>query len=61
MNELTNQNIDFTITEVEKYLSENKVERKDMIRLRLMLEEVLLDYQKHFGELTGLEGDGLRA
>lgn len=50
MNELTNQNIDFTITEVEKYLSENKVERKDMIRLRLMLEEVLLDYQKHFGE-----------
>ena len=30
MNELTNQNIDFTITEVEKYLSENKVERKDM-------------------------------
>ena len=50
MNNLSNQNINFTVSEVEKYLSENNAESKESIRLRLMLEEVLIGYQKHFGE-----------
>lgn len=47
---LSNENIDTRIKETEKFLSEANVDDKDMIRIRLAMEETLLNYQKILGE-----------
>ena len=46
----SNQNIDLVSAEVESFLQKEKVNSKDIIRTRLMLEELLLKYQFHMGE-----------
>lgn len=47
---LSNENIDTRIKEAEQFLSEASVDSKDMIRIRLAMEEALLTYQKVLGE-----------
>jgi len=47
---LSNENIDTRIKEAEQFLSEASVDSKDMIRIRLAMEEALLNYQKVLGE-----------
>ena len=50
---LTNENIETACTEIEEYTKRRKAAREDAIRIRLSLEEVLLSYQKAFGEEAG--------
>ncbi|WP_352397687.1 cation:dicarboxylase symporter family transporter [[Clostridium] aminophilum] len=50
MIQLTNQNINRSIDEVETFLTESRSESGKAIKLRLMLEEVLLNYQERLGK-----------
>ena len=50
MYRLTNEGIAQACESVNGFLTMNKVERAESIRLRMMLEEVLLNYQAHFGD-----------
>ena len=47
---LSNENIDTRIKEAERFLSEANVDGRDVIRIRLAMEEALLNYQKLLGE-----------
>ena len=50
MYRLTDTDIYDVCKTVEDYLTANKIEHLESLRLRMMLEEVLLNYQAHFGE-----------
>ena len=47
---LTNLNIDLASNKIEGFLSQNKVEGKNIIRIKLAAEETLLKLQEKFGE-----------
>ena len=47
---LTNSNIDSVIEKIEKFFESTNVSRKDIIKIRLLLEETLIRYQEKFGE-----------
>ena len=47
---LSNENIDTTIKEAEQFLSDANVDDKDMIRIRLAMEEALLNYREVLDE-----------
>lgn len=46
----SNSNIDLACKEVGEFLSKAGVERRDLLRIKLTVEEVLLEYQARFGE-----------
>ena len=46
----SNSNIDLACEEVGKFLASADVERREALRIKLTLEEVLLKYQSRFGE-----------
>lgn len=48
--ELSNENIDDVCSLAEEYLDAAGVDRKDILRIKLAAEEVLLNYQEKFGE-----------
>ena len=48
--ELTNENIVRATEEVKKFLEERKAEAKEVIRIRISIEEVLVAYQQEYGE-----------
>ena len=50
MYQLTNEGIAQACESVDGFLTANKVERTESIRLRMMFEEVLLNYQASFGD-----------
>lgn len=45
---LTNASVDEISEKVTLFLTELKTEQKNLLRLRLIIEEVLLDWQEHF-------------
>ena len=47
---LNNENIDIIADHIREYLKELEVERSNIIRIRLMMEEALLRWQDHFGD-----------
>jgi Na+/H+-dicarboxylate symporter len=47
---LTNENIDFISTNLQEYLQDSKVDKKETMRLRLSVEDVLLQWQNQLGE-----------
>lgn len=47
---LSNSNIDLASQETEKFLSAAGVDQREVLRIRLTFEEVLLKYQEKFGE-----------
>ena len=49
---LTNENIDKSIVEIQKFFEKAGVSKKDKIKINLILEESLLRFQEHFGEDT---------
>ena len=49
---LTNDNINSACDDIEKALANFQVERREALRIKLMLEEELLAYQSRFGEAT---------
>ena len=46
----TNSSIDLACAEVGRFLESAKVDRREALRIKLTLEEVLLKYQSRFGE-----------
>ena len=46
---LTNENINLTIQKMEEFLNQMSVNRRNVIRFKLMIEEILLTYQEIFG------------
>lgn len=52
---LFNENIDFAGQEVEEFLAACHVERREALRIKLTVEELLLGYQAHFGEEIAFE------
>lgn len=48
-NKLTNENINLTIQNMEEFLNQMSVNRRNVIRFKLMIEEILLTYQEIFG------------
>ena len=54
MYDLSDIGIEHTRETVEQYLSDNKVEHLEVLRLCMMLEEALLNYRGHFGENTSI-------
>ncbi len=46
---LSNENINIACEKVEEYLAKRKIERKELLRIKLSIEEVLLTYQKSYG------------
>ena len=48
--QFSNSNIDLACEEVGKFLASAGVERREALRIKLILEEVLLKYQSKFGE-----------
>lgn len=46
---LTNEGIDLISASIEEYLTGLSMDRKDVLRIRLMMEELLLQYQEHLG------------
>ena len=48
--ELSNENIDEVCSLAEEYLDAAGVDRKDILRIKLAAEEVLLNYREKFGE-----------
>ena len=46
----SNSNIDLACEEVGIFLTSVGVEKREALRIRLTLEEILLDYQERFGE-----------
>ena len=49
---INNLAIDEISSETEKYLTSIKMEKKNLIRIRLIIEEMLLDWQSFFSEET---------
>ena len=47
---LSNESIDLISEKVTEFLEELKMERKNILRIRLLVEEILLDWQEHFSE-----------
>ena len=47
---LTNQAVDEASDQVAAFLEKLKTERKNLLRLKLLTEELLLDWQEHFSE-----------
>lgn len=47
---LSNQNIDETMRDIEKFFDESGVARKDKVQLCFVLEEALLRYKENFGD-----------
>ena len=47
--QLTNENIDRIAGRIAEYLTELDMERSNIVRIRLMMEEALLRWQDHFG------------
>ena len=47
---LNNENIDIIADHIREYLKELELERSNIIRIRLMMEEALLRWQEHFGD-----------
>lgn len=47
---LSAENIDAASEKIEKYLISFSFEKRDVLRFRLMLEEILLNYRDRFGE-----------
>ena len=47
---LSNSDIDLACEEVGAFLSKAGVDRREALRIKLTLEEVLLEYQARFGE-----------
>ena len=47
---LSNLNIDIISEEIGEFLNKCKVDRKDAMRIKLVAEETLLNYQEQFGE-----------
>ena len=47
---LSNLNIDLISEELGEFLNKCKVDRKDAMRIKLVAEETLLNYQEQFGE-----------
>ena len=47
--QLTNENIDRIAERIAEYLAELDMERSNIVRIRLMMEEALLRWQDHFG------------
>ena len=50
---LSNSGINDACEEAKKFLTDCKIERRETVRLSMMLEEALLDYQARFGEAVG--------
>ena len=48
--QLNNLAIDEISNEAEKYLTSIKMEKKNLLRIRLIIEEMLLDWQSFFSE-----------
>ena len=46
----SNSNIDLTCEDVGVFLTSVGVEKREALRIKLSLEEILLDYQAKFGE-----------
>ena len=46
--QLNNLAIDEISNEAEKYLTSIKMEKKNLLRIRLIIEEMLLDWQSFF-------------
>lgn len=49
---LSGENIDAASEKIEKYLVSFSVDKRNVLRFRLMLEEILLNYRDRFGEET---------
>lgn len=47
---LTGENIDAASGRIEKFLTEASVDKRNVLRFRLMFEEILLNYRDRFGE-----------
>ena len=47
---LSNENIGETVDEIVEFFRESKVSKKDLQKIGLLVEEVLLRYQEKFGE-----------
>ena len=47
---LNNENIDIIADHIREYLKGLELERSNIIRIRLMMEEALLRWQEHFGD-----------
>ena len=45
---LTNESVDEISEQIAQFLSEHKTEQKNLLRMRLLAEEILLDWQAHF-------------
>ena len=50
LHQLSKERIGLVCEQVEKFLAASGVERREMLRIKLALEEVLLDYQAALGE-----------
>ena len=46
----SNSNIDLACERVGEFLAKSGVDRREALRIKLTLEEVLLEYQTKFGE-----------
>ena len=49
---LSNQSIDEISEQISVFLSRHKIESKNLLRMRLLVEELLIDWQEHFSEDT---------
>ena len=47
---LSNENIDIIADHIREYLKELEIERSNIIRIRLLMEEALLRWQDRFGD-----------
>ena len=47
---LSNESVDLISEKVTEFLENIKMERKNILRIRLLVEEILLDWQEHFSE-----------
>ena len=47
---LSDENIDAASEKIEKHLAAFSVDNRNVLRFRLMFEEILLNYRDHFGE-----------
>lgn len=47
---LSGENIDAASGRIEKFLTEASVDKRNVLRFRLMFEEILLNYRDRFGE-----------
>ena len=49
---LSGENIDAASEKIEKHLVSFSVDKRNVLRFRLMFEEILLNYRDRFGEET---------